>query len=182
MSGMSVRPRVHRHCSVDAVRIEHIVHLDASLCDNIFFGPLPDLLAPDFREVRAAVCEGGLRLKRIEHAASFDEFEHGLARLAWRLELGFPVQAQQPYFIVDSEGCFGYSWELARTRWFFARDYGATLRNTHDGLHAITSKRRRGSSVRCASYPVDVGTRIVQICSHTSRSSIRWRYHPTHDA
>ena len=131
MYGMSIRPRVHRRCFVDAVRIEHIVHLDASLCDDIFFGALRELLVPDFCEVHGALCEGGLRFKRIERAATFDELEHWLARLAWKLELGFLVQARQPYFIVDSEGCFGYSWELARTRWFFARDYGAALRNVH---------------------------------------------------
>lgn len=131
MSCLSIQAHVHRRCFADSVRIEHIVHLDASLCDDIFFGPLRELLMQDFRDVRDALHKGGLRIKRVEHAVTFDELEHALARLAWKMELGFLVKARQPYFIVDGTGCFGYSWELSRTRWFFDSDYAGALRDIH---------------------------------------------------
>lgn len=127
MPRTSAEPSIQRRFFVHALRIEHIVHIDASLCDDIFFGPARDLLQNDFDEVREALVAGGLNFRHIEQAATFDDLEHWLAKVVWKLEIGFLVQARQPYFIVDSHDCFGYSWELSRTRWFFARQYAYAL-------------------------------------------------------
>ncbi|CAD6559570.1 hypothetical protein LMG27952_06898 [Paraburkholderia hiiakae] len=122
----------HRRFFAHAVRIEHIVHLDAALCDDMFFGALRDLISQDLHEMLEVLSEGGLRFKRLSQIACFDELEQWLARLAWKLELGFLVKARQPYFIVDGKGCFGYSWELSRARWFFRRDYASAVNAVHE--------------------------------------------------
>jgi hypothetical protein len=118
---------INRSFFVHSVRLEEIVHIDAMMCDDIFFDPIRTRLQSEFTDVQQALLEGGLPLRRIRRAESFDEMESSLARMTWKFPVGFLIKARQPYFIIDGENTFGYSWELSRARWFFARTYDLAL-------------------------------------------------------
>lgn len=116
-----------RHFFVHSVRLEEIVHVDAMMCDDIFFDPVRARLQSEFTDVQQALLAGGLSLRRIRQSESFDDLESNLARMTWKFQVGFLVKARQPYFIIDGENTFGYSWELSRVQWFFARTYELAL-------------------------------------------------------
>ncbi|MGF6644274.1 hypothetical protein [Paraburkholderia sp. GAS82] len=120
-------PSIHRCFFMHALRVEHFVHVDASLYDDILSEPARDLPQNDFDEVREGLLAGSLDFCHVDQTATLNDLEHWLAKLARKLDIGFLVQAQQPYFVADSHNCFGYSWKLIRTSWFFARQYGNAL-------------------------------------------------------
>jgi len=134
--------RIHHRFFVNSVRLEEIIHIDAAICDNLFIDPVRSRLHTEFDEVREALIHGGLPLRSVRTAASVDDLAASLARIAWRFEAGFLVKARQPYFIVDSEGMFGYSWELSRTRWFFARAYEPVLERVDQWASANHAEAR----------------------------------------
>jgi hypothetical protein len=141
--------RIHPRFFVDSVRLEEIIHIDAALCDDIFIDPVRSRLHAEFNEVREALILGDQSLRGLRTATNVDDLAAILARIAWDFEAGFMVKARQPYFIVDSEGVFGYSWELSRTQWFFARAYETVLERVYQWAsanHAEAHVRLAGAS------------------------------------
>jgi len=110
-----------------SVRMQHIVHVDTMLVDNILLDPVRALLETDLNDVRQALMSGGFKFPGVRQAENVTDLEQFLGKLASMHHVGFLVKAQHPYYVIEAADRIGYSWDACRSQWFFARNYDTVL-------------------------------------------------------